>query len=69
MTDKVKKSGFFGHWLIKNLMAAFIIAVVLVVGAMIFLNIVMRDYLCLQIELIIYFLVDTCFIQNEIINI
>lgn len=42
MTDKVKKSGFFGHWIIKNLMAAFIIAVVLVVGAMIFLNIVTK---------------------------
>ena len=39
MADKVKKTGFFGHWIIKNLIAAFVILVVLVVGSMIFLNI------------------------------
>lgn len=42
MADNVKKTGFFGYWIIKNLMAAFIIFVVLVVGAMIFLNVVTK---------------------------
>lgn len=37
-TQKEKK-GFFRHWIVRNLLAAFIIVVVLVVGAMVFLNI------------------------------
>ena len=42
MAGKEKKNGFFGHWIIRNLVAALIIFVVLVVGAMIFLNIVTK---------------------------
>lgn len=42
MAGKEKKTGFFGHWIIRNLVAALIIFVVLVVGAMIFLNIVTK---------------------------
>ena len=34
-----EKKGFFRHWIIRNLMAAAIICVVLIVGAMVFLNV------------------------------
>ena len=34
-----EKKGFFGHWIVRNLMAMVIISVVLLVGAMVFLNI------------------------------
>lgn len=37
--EKTDKKGFFSHWIIRNLMAAAIIAVVLLVGAIVFLNI------------------------------
>lgn len=40
MAEKKKeKKGFFGHWLVRNLMAMAILGVVLIVGAMVFLNI------------------------------
>ncbi len=35
-----EKKGFFSNWIVRNLLIAFIIAVVLIVGAMIFLNVV-----------------------------
>ena len=35
-----EKKGFFNHWIIRNLLTAGIIAVSLVVGAIIFLNVV-----------------------------
>lgn len=39
MAASGKKTGFFGHWIVRNLIAAAVIVVVLVVGAMIFLNV------------------------------
>ena len=39
MADKKTKTGFLGNWIIRNLLAALSIAVVLLVGAMIFLNV------------------------------
>lgn len=39
MTKKAEKKGFFKHWIVRNLMAAAIICVVLLVGAIVFLNI------------------------------
>ena len=39
MSEKTKKKGFFGNWIVRNLLTAFLIAAVLIVGAMIFLNI------------------------------
>lgn len=42
MTSKDKKSGILGNWIVKNLLIAFAIVVVLVVGAMLFLNIVTK---------------------------
>ncbi len=41
MTEKkTEKKGFFGNWIVRNLLAAVVVVLVLVVGAMIFLNIV-----------------------------
>ena len=40
MAEKQNKTGFFGNWIVKNLVAALIIVVVLLAGAMIFLNVV-----------------------------
>ena len=40
MAGNVSKKGFFGHWLVKNIIAALIVAIALLVGAMIFLNVV-----------------------------
>lgn len=40
MTEKTSKKGFFSHWIVRNLLIAFVLVVVLVVGAMIFLNVV-----------------------------
>lgn len=37
---KAKKKGFFNHWAIRHLLTACIIVMVLIVGAMIFLNVV-----------------------------
>ena len=39
MADKKTKTGFLGNWIVRNLLAALSIAVVLLVGAMIFLNV------------------------------
>lgn len=40
-TEKTKtKKGFFGHWLVRNLLAMAFVGVALIVGAMIFLNLV-----------------------------
>ena len=39
MAEKTQKKGFFGNWIVRNLLTAFVIAAVLIVGAMIFLNI------------------------------
>ena len=40
MAEKQNKTGFFGNWIVKNLVAALVIVVVLLAGAMIFLNVV-----------------------------
>ncbi len=37
---KTEKKGFFSNWIVRNLLTAFIIVVVLVIGSMIFLNVV-----------------------------
>ncbi len=37
---KVQKKGFFGNWIVRNLLAAIVIVVALVFGSMIFLNVV-----------------------------
>ena len=42
MSEKTQKKGFFGNWIVRNLLTAFIIAAVLIVGAMLFLNIVTK---------------------------
>lgn len=42
MAEKENKKGFFGNWIVKNLVAALIVAVVLLVGSMIFLNVVTK---------------------------
>lgn len=36
---KVEKSGFWGHWIVRNLLLMALISVVLLVGAMVFLNV------------------------------
>lgn len=40
MAGKTQKKGFFNNWIVRNLMIAVVIVVALVVGAMIFLNVV-----------------------------
>ena len=42
MSEKTQKKGFFSNWIVRNLVIACAIAAVLVVGAMIFLNIVTK---------------------------
>ena len=42
MSEKTQKKGFFGNWIVRNLLTAFVIAAVLIVGAMVFLNIVTK---------------------------
>ena len=42
MSEKTRKTGFFGHWIVRNLLICIALIVVLVVGAMIFLNIVTK---------------------------
>jgi beta-lactam-binding protein with PASTA domain len=39
MAKTTEKKGFFKHWIVRNLMAAAIICIVLLVGAIVFLNI------------------------------
>ncbi len=40
MAGKTQKKGFFSNWIVRNLLVALAVAAVLVVGAMIFLNLV-----------------------------
>ena len=37
--NQEEKKGFFSNWIVKNLLIALVIGVVLIVGAMIYLNI------------------------------
>ncbi len=37
---KTEKKGFFSNWIVRNLLMAFVLVVVLIVGSMIFLNVV-----------------------------
>ena len=40
MSENKQKKGFFGNWIVRNLLRAAVIVVVLVIGAVIFLNVV-----------------------------
>ena len=40
--EKTEKKGFFGNWIVRNLLLAFVIVVVLIAGAVIFLNVVTK---------------------------
>ena len=42
MSEKTQKSGFFGHWIVRNLLICIVLVAVLVVGTMLFLNIVTK---------------------------
>lgn len=42
MSEKTQKTGFFRHWIVRNLLICIILIVVLVAGAMIFLNVVTK---------------------------
>ena len=42
MSEKTQKKGFFGNWIVRNLMIAGIIGALLIVAAMIFLNVVTK---------------------------
>lgn len=42
MSEKTRKTGFFGHWIVRNLLICIALIAVMVVGAMIFLNIVTK---------------------------
>jgi beta-lactam-binding protein with PASTA domain len=42
MSEKTEKKGFFSNWIVRNLLIAFVLVVVLIVGAMIFLNVVTK---------------------------
>lgn len=42
MNKKTEKKGFFSNWIVRNLIAALIIVVVLIVGAIVFLNVVTK---------------------------
>ena len=39
MGEKKQKKGFFNHWIVRNLLICVILVVVMVVGAMVFLNV------------------------------
>ena len=39
---KTQKKGFFSNWIVRNLLGALVVVVVLIVGAMIFLNVVTK---------------------------
>lgn len=39
---EVRKTGFFRHWIVRNLLAAFVVIVLLIVGAVVFLNVVTK---------------------------
>lgn len=42
MAEKKEKKGFFSNWIVRNLLMAFGIVVVLIAGAIIFLNVVTK---------------------------
>lgn len=42
MNQKTEKKGFFSNWIVRNLLIALFLVVVLVVGAMVFLNVVTK---------------------------
>lgn len=42
MGEKKQKKGFFNHWIVRNLLICVILVVVMVVGAMVFLNVVTK---------------------------
>lgn len=42
MAEKKEKKGFFSNWIVRNLLLAFGIVVVLIAGAIIFLNVVTK---------------------------
>lgn len=42
MSEKTAGKGFFCNWIVRNLLVAFVLVVVLVIGAMIFLNVVTK---------------------------
>lgn len=42
MAGKVKRTGLLGNWIVRNLLSAFVIFIVLLVGSMIFLNVVTK---------------------------
>ena len=42
MSEKTEKKGFFSNWIVRNILIAFVLVVVLIVGAMIFLYVVTK---------------------------
>lgn len=42
MAGKVKRTGLLGNWIVRNLLSAFVVFIVLLVGSMIFLNVVTK---------------------------
>lgn len=42
MAEKTQKKGFFNHWIVRNLLICFILVVVMLVGAIVFLNVVTK---------------------------
>ena len=42
MAEKTQKKGFFNHWIVRNLLICFVLVVVMIVGAMVFLNVVTK---------------------------
>lgn len=42
MADKTQKKGFFNHWIVRNLLICVVLVVVMIAGAVIFLNVVTK---------------------------
>ena len=42
VAEKTQKKGFFNHWIVRNLLICFILVVVMIVGAIVFLNVVTK---------------------------
>ena len=42
MAEKTQKKGFFNHWIVCNLLICFVLVVVMIVGAIVFLNVVTK---------------------------
>ena len=42
MAGKVKRTGLLGNWIVRNLLSALVVFIVLLVGSMIFLNVVTK---------------------------